>query len=137
MNLSDVAEEIAARLDSIEGLRCFSYPPAAIHPPVAIVLNPVPGDIQYDQTYGRGMDRMTLPVILLVGRGNERAATKNIRPYLDGSGAKSIKAVLDSGAYASFDEIRVTTSGVDGVSWGGTEYQAALFDLDIAGQGRG
>jgi hypothetical protein len=135
MNLSDVAEEVAARLDTIDGLRCFAYQPPSIVPPAGIVLNPAPGDIEYDQTYGRGMDRMTLPVIVVVGRSAERSAQEDIRAYCDGSGTRSVKAVLESGTYTAFDHVRVATAGVDGVAIAGTEYLAALFDLDIVGQG--
>lgn len=135
MNLTDVATEVAARLDSIAGLRCFAYQPPSITPPAGIVLNPLPGDIQYDQTYGRGMDRITLPVLVVAGRSSERPAQEAIRAYLDGSGPRSVKAVVEAGTYTSLHTIRVTTGGVDGVVIAGTEYLAALFDLDITGQG--
>lgn len=137
MNISEVAAEVSARLNTINGLRCFPYQPGSITPPAAMVLNPSPGDLQYDKTYGRGMDRMTLPLLLVAGRASERTAQDAIRAYLDGSGARSVKATLESGEYTSLDSLVVMTSGVDGVSIGGTEYLAALFDLDIAGQGRG
>lgn len=136
MNLSDVAEEIAARLDTVDGLRAYSYPPGSLNPPTAIVLNPEPGGIVYDQTYGRGMDRMTLPLLVIVRRSSERAATKNVRPFLDSAGQQSIKEVLESGTYGAFDTIRVVNGGWDGVTWGDSDYVAALFDLDITGQGR-
>lgn len=135
MNLSDVAEEIAARLDTISGLNAFPFPPDSLTPPAAIVLNPQPGDVVYDATYGRGMDRMTLPVIVLGGRSNDQQAHADIRAFLDGSGARSVKAVLQAGTYTSLHTIRVTTGGVDGVQVGGVEYYAAMFDLDITGQG--
>jgi hypothetical protein len=135
MNLSDVADEISAQLDTIAGLRCFAYQPETINPPTAIVLNPVPGGIEYDQTYGRGMDRITLPLLLVVGAAANRSAQAAVRLYCDGSGASSVKAVLQAGTYASFHTIRVTTGGVDGVTIGGQEYLAAFFDLDITGQG--
>jgi hypothetical protein len=135
MNLSDVAEEIAARLDTISGLNAFPFPPDSLTPPAAIVLNPQPGDVVYDQTYGRGMDRITLPVIVLGGRSSDQQAHADIRAYLDGSGARSVKAVLEAGTYTSLHTIRVTTGGVDGVKLGGVEYYAAMFDLDITGQG--
>ncbi len=135
MNLSEIAAEVAARLDTIDGLNAFAYPPGSLHPPAAVVLNPAPGDIQYDQTYGRGMDRITLPLIVIAGRASERAANEAIRLYCDGDGARSIKQVLEFGDYVSLHTLRVITGGVDGVIWGGTEYLAALFDLDITGQG--
>jgi hypothetical protein len=135
VNLSDVAEEVASMLGSIEGLRAFAYPPGAINPPTAVVLNPNPGDIVYDDTYGRGGDRMTLPLMVLIGQAEDRSAMEGIRPYLDGSGPKSVKQALEAGTPKSFDTIRVQDGGVDGVTWGGVEYVAALFNLDILGPG--
>lgn len=135
MNLTDVANEVAQRLDTIDGLNAFPYPPGSISPPAAIVLNPSPGDINYDATYGRGTDTMTLPVIVLAGKASDRSANEAIRAYCDGSGSRSVKAVLESGEYTSLDIIRVATAGVDGVTIAGTEYLAALFDIEIAGQG--
>lgn len=135
MNLSAVCAEVAAQLDTITGLRCFAYQPPALTPPAAIVLNPAPGDLVFDETYGRGMDRMTLPVVVLVGKESERTAQDAIRAYCDGSGARSVKAVLEAGEYTSLDELRVATAGVDGVTIGGVEYLAALFDLEITGSG--
>lgn len=135
MNLSDVADEVATRLDTIAGLNAFAYPPGSLTPPAAVVLNPRDGDIRYDQTYRRGMDRMTLPVIVIAGRADERSANQTIRQFCDGSGASSVKAVLESGAYTSLHTLVVVTGGIDGVTWNGVEYLAALFDIDITGSG--
>lgn len=135
MNLSEVAEEVAARLDSIPGLNVFSYQPDDISPPAVWVENPERNNIEFDKTYGRGMDRMTLPVLLVVSHADNRSGQQNIRPYCDGSGPQSIKAVLETGSYTSLHTIRVTTAGVLGVEVAGVPYLAALFDLDITGQG--
>lgn len=135
MNLTDVAEEIAGRLATIDGLKCYSYPPGQVVSPCAVVLNPAPGDLVYDETYGRGMDSMTLPVLLIVGRADDHTANKRVRAYCDGSGAVSVKQVIESGEYTTFDVVRVATAGIDGAVWNRVEYLAALFDLEIAGQG--
>jgi hypothetical protein len=135
MNLSDVADEIAAQLDTIAGLRCFAYQPETINPPTAIVLNPVPGGIEYDQSYQRGMDRITLPLLLVVGAASNRSAQAAVRLFCDGSGAQSVKAVVEAGTYTSLHTVRVTIGGIDGVTIGGQEYLAAFFDLDVTGQG--
>ena len=135
MNLSDVAEEIRARLDTIDGLNAFGAPPGSLTPPAAIVLNPDPGDLVYDATYGRGMDRLTLPVVVVAGGLRDPAANESVRAYCDGTGPRSVKAVLQSGEYQSLHTIRVMTAGVDGLKWGGVDYIVALFDIDITGQG--
>lgn len=136
MNLSDVAEEIAARLNTIEGLTAFSYPVGSAQPPFAVVLNPESGDLNFAASYGRGMDRMTLPVVVIGGRATEEQAYIDIRAYCDGHGPRSIKQTLESGTYSALDDLCVMTAGVDGVKYGGIDRIAALFDIDIAGQGR-
>jgi hypothetical protein len=133
MNLDDVMDEIATRLDTIAGLRCFAWPPGTATPPAAIVS--YPNDYTYDETYGRGMDRMTLPVVVLVGRPTDRSTRDALAQYVNGSGAASVKAVLESGTYTALHTLRVMSADFDVYQLGGTDYLAAIFELDIAGQG--
>lgn len=132
MNLANVMNAVGARLATITGLRVHSYPPAKVAPPAAVVS--YPDDITYDATYMRGVDRMTLPVVLLVGKLSDRAARDQLGAYVDGSGDRSVKQVLDSGTYVGF-AVRVTTAEFDLVTIGGVDYLAATFSLDIAGAG--
>lgn len=127
MNLSDVMDELAARIDAIDGLRVFAYEPDTLQPPAAVVTFPESYD--YDATYGRGSDRMTIPVVVMVGRASDRAARGNLSRYVDGSGAASLKAVIEAdsedsylqlpgaaGSYASTpdrDAIDLVTGDVD------------------------
>lgn len=95
MDLADVMQEIGDRLGTIAGLRVYPFPPDTVQTPAAIVT--FPDTYTYDETYGRGMDRMTLPVVLMVGKAWDRASRDALAPYLDGAGATSIKAVLETG----------------------------------------
>lgn len=133
MNLTDVMEEVAARLATIKGMRVFPYPADSVSPPAAIVS--YPETLTYDETYGRGSDRMALPVVVVVGKPYDRSTRDLITRYTDGSGASSVKAALETGTYASCDGVRVTRAEFDVVSIAGTDYVAAQFDLDIAGSG--
>jgi hypothetical protein len=131
--ISDVMDQLAARANTIDGLRCFAYPPATLTPPAAVVSYPT--DYTYDATYARGMDRLSLPLVVVVGRPTDRSTRDNLARYVDGSGVASIKAVLESGTYTAFDVLRVESAEFDVVTIGGVDYMAALFTLDIAGQG--
>ena len=134
MDPNDVADELTARLDTITGLRCFGYPPATVVPPAAIVS--YPESIEFDQTYGRGMDRISAwPVLIVVGKATDRSAREKVYGYAAATGATSVKAVLESGTYTSFDTIRVVDASFDVVTIAGNDYISALFTLDIAGQG--
>lgn len=93
MNLADVMDEVAARVDTIDGLRVSAFPPDQVQPPAAVVT--YPEEYLFDETYGRGMDRLTLPVIVMVGRVSDRKSRDQLAAYCDGSGARSLKAVLE------------------------------------------
>lgn len=134
MNLGAVMQEIADRIDTITGLRVYAYPPNSVAAPAAIVS--YPDTYTYDATYGRGMDRIEdLPVVLVVGKVSDRASRDKITQFVDGSGAKSIKQVVESGSYTQFHTVRVTAVTFDMVTIAAVEYLGATFTLDLAGQG--
>lgn len=133
MDLGDVMDQVATQLDTITGLRVFAHPPGTVVPPAAVVS--YPETYTFDETYGRGMDRLTLPVVVVVGKPTERSTRDRLAAYCDGSGSSSVKAVLESGAYSAFHMLRVVDIEFDAVTIGGTDYMAALFTVDIAGQG--
>ncbi len=137
MHLANVMQQIADRLATIAGLRAFGYPPGSVTPPAAIVS--YPDHIKYGETYVRGMDRMTLSVVVMVGRPTDRSTRDLVAVYCDGAGAKSIKAVVESGvaagAFPAFDEVTVTGVEFDVVTMSSIDYLAAMFELDIAGKG--
>jgi hypothetical protein len=126
-------DQVTTQLDTIAGLRCFGYPPDSITPPAAIVT--YPEELLFDATYDRGADTITLPVIVAVGKVHDRATRNLVDAYCAGSGASSIKAVIEAGTYTAFDTVRVTRAEFDIVTIGSGDYLAAVFDLDIIGDG--
>lgn len=134
MDLGAVMQEIADQVDTIADLRVFGYPPDKVSPPAAIVT--YPGELTYDGSYGRGMDRIPdLTVVVLVGKVSERTARDRISLYANGSGSASIKAVIEAGTYTEFDTVRVASVSFDVISIAAVEYLAATFTLDIVGTG--
>ena len=134
MDLGAVMQAVADRIDTIPNLQVFAYPPATVSPPAAIVT--YPGTLTYDASYGRGMDRIPdLTVVLLVGKVSDRASRDLITKWAKGSGATSIKTVVESGTYTAFDTVRVVEVTFDIIAVAGVEHLAATFTLDIAGQG--
>lgn len=135
MILDDVIEQVAARLRLIPGLsgRVFAYPPDSLTPPAAVVA--YPETYTYDTTYDRGSDELTLPVVLVVGRVTDRSTRKQLTLYANGSGASSVKATLESGDYPAFDFVRVASVEFDAIKIAETDYMAALFTLEITGDG--
>lgn len=133
MDLAAVMDEVAARINTIDGLRAFGYPPDSVQPPAAIVS--YPETYTYDETYGRGMDRITLPVVVVVGKVSDRASRDQLGAYVNGDGARSIKAVVESATYTELETVRVIDAEFDVVRIANVDYVAATFSLDIAGTG--
>lgn len=133
MELKDVMDEIAERLTTVTGLKVQAKPAKLISPPAGFVT--YPDTINFDETYGRGEDRMDLGVWIAVGDVDSKSARDHLSDYTAGSGPKSVKEVLESGIYTSFDTIRVSQVEFDPVQIGNTTYMGAMFTLDIAGSG--
>jgi len=133
MNLADVMDELAAQLDTIDGLRVYSWPADAVQVPAAVVA--YPDAYTFDLTYGRGVDQLAVPVYVLVGRISERTARDHLGAYCDGSGAASVKAVLEAGAYTAMSSVRVASATFEAITVNAIEYLAATFTVDVYGSG--
>lgn len=132
MNIDLVMTEIADQLRTIPKLRVSDHPVDTVNPPHALVSLP---EINFDETYGRGTDRYTLPVILAIGKVTNRAARANLAPFVAGSGASSFKQVLEAGDYESFDDVRVPGVTFDVITFAAVDHICATFLLDIYGDG--
>ncbi|MEZ5411035.1 MAG: hypothetical protein R2761_23595 [Acidimicrobiales bacterium] len=133
MIVADVMDELGDALDTIDGLRVFRYPPENVQAPAAVVA--YPESIEYDVTYGRGVDTLTIPVIIVVGKVSDRASAKQLAAYMDGSGALSVKAVIEGATYTAFDIVQVTSADTDVYTFAGVDYVSAIFNLRISGPG--
>lgn len=133
MNLKAVMTEIGTALDTIPGLEIYSRPMAKVKVPCAVVS--YPESIETRTTYGPGVARMVLPVVVMVGRPTERSTQDRITKYADGSGAESVTRIMDTYAWTTVHHVTVTGIDFDVVSMGGVDYLAAAFTLDIVGSG--
>jgi hypothetical protein len=134
VNLASVMAQIATQLDTIAGLRVFAWSAGKIVPPAAIV--GWPEEVTFDATYGRGMDTLTLPVFVVAGRPTDRQTVALLGKYADGSGAASVKAVIEAGsAYTAFEAVRVVSVEFDVYTIGAVDYMGAVFMLDVGGSG--
>lgn len=136
MDVKAVADEMAGKLATITGINAFGYPVGNLPLPGALV--GLPDEITFDQTYGRGSDAMTFPVWVMVARTDEEAAAAELLPYLNGSGAQSVKAALDStdtNTYAECDEVTVTTAVPGTYTYNGVDTFGAEFTVQVSGRG--
>lgn len=133
MNVSAVMDDVAAALEQIDGLRVFAYQAPRINPPTAEV--EWPDSIDYDSTMRRGSDRMTLQARVMAGQADARSARDVLAVYADGSGAQSVKAVVEGYAATAYDTARVTKCEFGVTSVAAVEYLSALFTIDLIGSG--
>lgn len=133
MNISSVSAELVTKLASLTGLRAYAFPPDALTPPTAII--GYPESIAFDGTFNRGMDRMTVPVYLVLDRNWDRATAQGFSDYTAGAGASSFKQLLETGPHTAFSTARVMSCSFSVISVAGVEYWAATFMVDITGPG--
>lgn len=133
MNVGTVMDGLAAALAALGDLRVLAYPPDSVTPPAAIVSYPDP--FTFDVAMGRGADRGTFPVHVVVGRVSDRAARDALTPYMAGAGARSVKQAIETdptlGGAADTARV-VSVAGID-LEVGGVRYVAATFTIDVVG----
>lgn len=122
---------LGTRLATITGLRIYDFPPDSLAVPAAIVS--FPDSIDYDSTFGRGSDECTIPVHVVIGKVSDRNARDQLVLYLNGTGTKSIKAVIEADVTlnGSAQTSRVTIATIQTVSMSGAEYLSARFMVHV------
>lgn len=132
IDLPATLEALGDRLRLIIGLRVWDYPPDKIAPPAAIV--GFPSEISYDATVMRGLDRVVIPVSVLVGKVSDRASRTVLAAYLSGTGASSVKTIIegDGGTLGGVaDTVRVSSARVEFVTVNSIDYLAGEFDVEV------
>lgn len=132
MDLEAVMVELETALDQIDGLRVFTVGDKIV-PPAAFIT--YPAGIDFDQTYGRGSDVMELQAVVVVGRTVARETRAALAAYCAGSGDASVKAALESYSYTEAEVVTVPHVDFDVHTIAGVDYMAAIFTVNIAGQG--
>lgn len=136
MDLYAVMGEVGTALKTITGLRVESWGIKTVHVPAAVIT--LPEEIIFDQTYGRGSDKISdLLVFVMVGDARRDDSVKQLAAYCAGSGAKSVKAKVEAYAYTPSvcHSVVVTKCLFPDVTYAGAPYLAAEFHLDIIGPG--
>lgn len=121
-------DQIGVALATVTGLRVFDFPPKSAQPPFAFV--DLPERVDYDLAMARGNDRASFTVVVAVADVVDRAARDAIAAYAAGSGAASIKAVLDAADIGA--SARVTGCEFRPVTLAAGTYAGCIFDLDVA-----
>lgn len=147
MDLYAVREAIAgavqAGVTSSPPLTCFAFVPS--DGPTPFLYVQVEG-VAYDQTFGRGVDEITLTLMVMTALADDVSAQQLIDSYLSGSGPASIKEAVDAATAkfggTAFDGIcdDVHVQGTDGpprwFDWNGEKkYYGAGLKVRVIGRG--
>jgi hypothetical protein len=91
-SISDMREGLAVNLRTITGLRAVATVPDNPTPPIAIIY---PQNIEYDESFQRGLQTYTFRVVVVVGRADERSAQNRLDAFVASTGANSIKLAIE------------------------------------------
>jgi hypothetical protein len=126
--------EIGAALGVLAeyGVSTHDFPVGRVNAPA--VLLSYPERIDFHGTYGApaGMNRITLPLVVVAGRVNEESASDLMGEFCSDQGEKSIVSIVERASYTTLDAVTVTSVDFDVVEIAGASYLAALFTLDVA-----
>lgn len=133
MNLNNAIDQIATRLDAMQGYKVFPYPPESVTPPCLIVS--YPDEVEYDLTNGRGTDQVKgLVISAVVGKVTSLAARRKVMDLAQG-GTGGIKSLIESQPFTAFDDIQIVTAQFDEVTIADVDYIAVTFSATITGRG--
>jgi hypothetical protein len=93
MDITAVREALASNLSAITGMTASPYMLMNPYPPAAHVF---PGEVEFDRSYGRGLDFMVFTLQVLAGTVSEEQAQRDLDAYLAGSGPTSVKEAIES-----------------------------------------
>ncbi|WP_433519044.1 hypothetical protein ACQP2T_28105 [Nonomuraea sp. CA-143628] len=136
-SLSDLREGLAVRLRTIPApFAVHPQVPDSISPPAAVITPGFEGEptIRFDSTMGRGSDDFLFTVTLLVQAVDDRSSQAELDAYLEGSGVRSVKAVIEAdpslGGVASFVRVREARN-YGPMTYGEVRYVGVDFGIEI------
>ena len=91
-SITELRTGIATNLSSITGLRNSATIPDDPKPPIAVVQ---PNSIQFDTSFGRGLDTYEFTVTVIVGRVDDRTAQNTLDGFCNPSGPLSVKTAIE------------------------------------------
>lgn len=126
---------LATRLDLLPNVQANRSPIDAINPPTAIV-----GEVtvDYDLSFGRGVDSLEIRVRLYVSRADAEDGVVTLDGYMSGSGPSSVKATVegDRTLAGTVDDCRVKRAENFGVyDVAGTAYLGVEFIITATAKG--
>lgn len=113
LNLTDVMVDLALVVQTAlaSGRTAFAYPAESVQPGDAIVGYPE-GEQPLTGTFGRGMDRVTLPVWIVCGLPQDESTRDAVSGWLDDS-SSVVTAIEETQLAVSWSSARVTGYSIE------------------------
>lgn len=91
--ISTLRAGLVNQLNAISGLRTYEVIPDSPNFPAAVIAL---DRVLYDSTFARGCDSIEFTVTIVVGRGDDRTAQNRLETFIAGTGAGSVKTVIEA-----------------------------------------
>lgn len=127
LDLSAVMDAVAANVPEALTKRAYAWPVETVSPPCAVVGYPT--SIDFDATFGRGSDKVVMPLWFVVGAVSDKAARDALSAVI--AGADAVKDSLDGDLSGTVQTCRVTDCQIDQLLIGAITYLTARFTLEI------
>jgi len=127
--VSDLREGIAKNLRTITGLRAVATVPDNPTPPIAVIY---PQNIEFDDSFNRGLQTYSFRVVVIVGRADERSAQNRLDSFVASTGLTSIKLAIESDKTLSgkaFDTRVVAMTNYGSIDISEVTYLSAEFTV--------
>jgi hypothetical protein len=135
ITISAVRDACVTQLSTITGLRTYDLIPDTVNVPAAVVGNL---ELTWDEAMQRGLDFASFDVLLITSRMSDRSAQDKLDAYLAGTGASSVKTVLEAGSptgtlNGTVSTVRVTRATPISLTIASIEYLAYRYEVEVYG----
>ena len=131
--ISQIADGLKTRLETISGLRAFSYQPEQENPPFGYCeLN----SVDYHRAYQGGDVVTSWTIYVVVGRYLDRTAGDALDEYLSFSGSKSVRAAIEADpTLGGVCSTLIVRSGADVTTLddGGAQFLVIQIQVEVHG----
>lgn len=136
-SLSELREALATTItDAIEELTGYEVVPEGANPPAFIV---VPRSTDFQRAFGRGLDAVSLDVLVLVSRRDDALAQYDLDPFVSSAGTSSIREAIWNNRTLGIADIEATVTSMTDygqvVAFAGTEYLTARLTVEVLTSG--
>lgn len=95
-DISAIRTELKTRLATLVGTAGDAYAYWQVEPRTPSFMISAIGPTDYDSTFGRGSDNITITITATTSSGLDEAAQRQIDDWCDTSGSTSVKAALET-----------------------------------------